>query len=89
MKLIVPIKKKEIPVGSSLFREEIGFNECLDELSQCEVSFSELELAKLICNMEDGFKWDEWSKDAKQMYINKANKIIAAMPSILSIMKGI
>ncbi len=91
MKLKVPINKNErkfedyAPFSASVAK---GWNACLDEVSQCEVCFDELELAKAIFEYQhsDGI----WNLNEKlfRECLDKARSLIAAMPSIMTIKRN-
>lgn len=94
MKLIVPIEKIEIKaIPNNDWAMDVGFNQCLDELSQCEASFSEEVLARHIWE-NTNFKTKhvrQTGTDYRAITFREcrvlANSIIAQMPSIMTIKK--
>lgn len=93
MKIKVPIERKEHgfnhETSSTYSSYAGGFNECLDEVSQCECVFNVDVLAKLIFKLECPHeKWDNKGFLIKTPYQEQAKKIISKMPSIMTIKRN-
>lgn len=101
MKLKVPIEKKAVIDGGYPTRNEMtnrgaayGFNECLDQLEQCEVCFDEEKLAEQLFWIQGISSKPELRKRAweccrrKEEFYKTAKAIIAAMPSIMSVKRS-
>lgn len=110
MKLKVPIEKKVMPEGEGYINSPCGcgpeggcgckiddFNECLDEISQCEACFDEEKLAMvlyadeyLIITVLKHIKshWENLDGWEQELFLRRAKAIIASLPEIMSVRKG-